>query len=220
MTKKQDILRDPIPEWLMKGYTRAISPLIRIAIKGNINPNTFTILGFITSCIAALILAAGDLRLSACILLAAGFFDTLDGNYARASGRVTRFGALFDSTLDRYSEMIYYFGMAFYFLRLEWYVSSVAVAAALGGSLMVSYVRARAEALSFECKIGFLQRPERVLLLAAGGLIHRYIFAGAVWFVAIFSNFTAVQRILYIRNQDMKKNDYNAINREHKETLS
>lgn len=204
MTKKLDLKNEPIPDWLKNGYLNLLNPLIQLAIKFDLNPNTFTIIGFILSCVAAYFVATGHLRIAACIILLAGLFDTIDGKLARASNKVTRFGALFDSTLDRYSEVIFFFGMAFYFIGQEWYLTSVAIAIGLGGSLMVSYVRARAEGLGFQCNVGIMQRAERLLLLALGGLIHLYALATAIWIIAVMSNFTAIQRIIHVRKEDRK----------------
>jgi CDP-diacylglycerol--glycerol-3-phosphate 3-phosphatidyltransferase len=94
--------------------------------------------------------------------------------------------------------------MAFYFIKFGWYLPSVAVAMALGGSMMVSYVRARAEGLGFECKVGLLQRAERLLLLGIGGLIHVYTFIAAVWIIAVLSNVTAIQRIVHVWQEDQR----------------
>jgi len=205
MTKKFNLKNEPIPDWLKKGYLNLLNPIIQMAIRFDLNPNTFTIIGFILSCIAAGFMALGHIRMAAGMILLAGIFDTIDGKLARASNKVTRFGALFDSTLDRYSEVIFFFGMAFYFIGEKWYWTSVAVAIGLGGSLMVSYVRARAEGLGFKCSVGIMQRAERLILLAFGGLIHLYGLATAIWIIAVMSNFTAIQRIVHVRKEDRKE---------------
>jgi CDP-diacylglycerol--glycerol-3-phosphate 3-phosphatidyltransferase len=149
-------------------------------------------------------MAVGRFRLAAVLVLLGGLCDTLDGNLARDSGKVTRFGALFDSTLDRYSEVLLFFGMAYHFIERDMLLASVATAVALGGSMMVSYVRAKAESLGFECKVGVLQRPERLLLICAGGLIHPNALIAAVCVIAVLSNFTAVVRILHVWKEDQR----------------
>jgi CDP-diacylglycerol--glycerol-3-phosphate 3-phosphatidyltransferase len=198
----------PIPNKWKEIYFSILNPLIKILMKLNFNPNTFTTIGILTSCIAAYFALAGLFRYAGILILLAGVFDTIDGQLARASNKVTRFGALFDSTMDRYSEVMYFFGMAFYFIKNGWYLTSVAIAIGLGGSLMVSYVRARAEGLGFECNVGFLQRPERFLLLGIGGIIHKYILVGAIWIIAVMSNVTAIHRIVHVWHQDNKTGNY------------
>jgi CDP-diacylglycerol--glycerol-3-phosphate 3-phosphatidyltransferase len=195
---------EPIPEALKTGYLKAINPLIQMLTRWDMHPNTFTTLGFLVSCVATYFFGVGSVRIAAFLVLLGGMFDSIDGKLARDSGKVTRFGALFDSTLDRYSEVILFFGMAYYFIRHNLYLSSVAVAVALGGSLMVSYIRARAEGLGFECRVGILQRPERLLLIAIGGLIHLKALIAAIWIIAVLSNITAIVRIVHVWRQDQK----------------
>lgn len=192
----------PISDQLKNRFLSALDPIINLSTKLNVHPSTFTTVGFLLSCIASYFIAIGSLRLGSSIILLAGLCDALDGRLARHTGKVTNFGALYDSTLDRYSEVVYFFGMAFYFIDNSWYLTSIAVAVGLGGSMMVSYVRARAEGLGFKCNIGLLQRAERLLLLGFGGLIHIYIYVAAIWIVAIFSNITAIQRVVYILRED------------------
>jgi CDP-diacylglycerol--glycerol-3-phosphate 3-phosphatidyltransferase len=196
--------REPIPESWKNGYAKIINPLIRLLTRWDMHPNTFTTLGFLISCIASYFMSLGDFRIAAILVLFAGICDTIDGKLARDSGKVSKFGALFDSTLDRYSEVLLFFGMAYYFIEHNLYMSSIAVAVALGGSLMVSYIRARAEGLGFECKVGVLQRSERLLLITAGGLIHPNALIAAVWIIAVFSNITAVVRMVHVWKQDKK----------------
>ncbi len=133
-----------------------------------------------------------------------GLCDIVDGTLARYSNKATRFGALFDSTADRYTEFIMFFGIAAYFLLNNDYWSSVAVFLALCGSLMVSYTRARAEGLGFEARIGLMQRPERIVIIGLGALIHPIALKFAMWLVAFFANYTAAQRIIYVYKQDLK----------------
>jgi CDP-diacylglycerol--glycerol-3-phosphate 3-phosphatidyltransferase len=196
-----------IPDYWKTSYSAAINPIINFCIRIGANPNMFTTIGFLVSIFAAYFAAKGSFRIASLILLLSGICDTIDGKVARASGKTTKFGALYDSSLDRYAEVLYFLGMAIYFVHEEWYKTSVAIFLGLGGSMMVSYVRARAEGLGFACSVGMFQRPERILLLAAGGLIHPYALAAAVWIIAIMSNFTAAQRIVYIRNQDGKTSE-------------
>jgi CDP-diacylglycerol--glycerol-3-phosphate 3-phosphatidyltransferase len=203
MTKLVD--REAIPDSLINGYARAVSPFIRLLTRWDMHPNTFTVYGLIVSAVASVFMATGSFRLAALLVLVAGFFDTIDGKLARNSGKVTKFGAVLDSTLDRYSEVLIFFGMAYFFVRQDRYLTTLAVAVALGGSLMVSYVRARAEGLGFECKVGILQRPERLILIAAGGLIHPAALIASVWIIAVLSNVTVFIRLLHVRNEERNR---------------
>lgn len=187
-----------LPEGIKNWYLRLIAPIVDFFISLELNPNFFTTIGFILTVGAAVLFAAGYLRIAGAIILLAGTFDIIDGKVARATNRVTKFGALYDSTLDRYAEVIMFFGLAYYFVREEWFITSIAVSVALGGSIMVSYVRARAEALGFQCKVGIMQRPERVVYIGFGALIHIYTLIFSILLIAIFANITAIQRVYHI----------------------
>ena len=149
----------------------------------------------------------GYLRLAGILTLLGGFCDTLDGSIARTTGRTSRFGALLDSVVDRYSEFIMYLGIGAYFINFEDYSTAAGTFLALCGSFMVSYARARAESLGFEAKLGFMQRPERIVLIGLGALIDIGTLKIAIWLVAFLSNYTALQRIrfAYKQNLDMSK---------------
>ena len=195
---KVDILPEGIKNW----YLRLIQPIIDFFIRLELNPNFFTTIGFILTIGAAVLFAAGYLRTAGAIVLLAGTFDIIDGKVARLSNRVTKFGALYDSTLDRYSEVIMFFGLAFYFVSQDMFIRSIAVSFALGGSVMVSYVRARAEALGFNCKVGIMQRPERVVYIGFGAVFHLAALSFAILMIAVFANVTAVQRIYHVWTQE------------------
>lgn len=159
-----------------------------------ITPNALTFTGFLLTAVTALLLAGGYFRWGAIILLIASFFDMLDGSLARATAQSSTFGAFLDSTLDRYSESITFLALAVHYsgtpsTRIELVLVFVIVI----GSLMVSYTRARAEALNIECKAGMLQRPERVVLLIVGLLIGW--LTPILWLMAILTNVSAIQRI-------------------------
>jgi len=209
MTKLSEI--NPIPRKVENFFLSAIDPIVNAASKLIVHPNTFTTLSFLMGAVAAYFVITGHLRIASLFLLSSGLCDVLDGRLARQSNKVTKFGALYDSTLDRYSEVVYFFGLAYFFLSHNWFWTTVAVAIGLGGSLMVSYVRARSEGLGFECKVGILQRPERLLLLGIGGLIHLYTLVAAIWIVAVFSNITAIQRIVHVWEQDKKDKSKNSL---------
>ena len=193
-----NILPDSVKNW----YLRLIEPVVRFMLSLEMNPNFLTTIGFLLTIVAAFCFATGNLRWGGAIVLLAGTFDIIDGKVARASNRVTKFGALYDSTLDRYAEVIMFFGMAFYFVKIDMFLTSIAVSFALGGSLMVSYVRARAEALGFHCKVGIMQRPERIVYIGFGALIHMKVLIFAIAIIAIFANFTAIQRLYHVWKQE------------------
>ena len=144
----------------------------------------------------------GYIRLAGILILIGGFCDTIDGSLARTTGKASRLGALFDSAVDRYSEFIMYLGIGAFFINIEDYSTAAGTFLALCGSFMVSYARARAESLGFEAKLGFMQRPERIVLIGLGALIHIASFKIAIWLVAILANFTALQRIRCAYKQD------------------
>jgi CDP-diacylglycerol---glycerol-3-phosphate 3-phosphatidyltransferase len=160
-----------------------------------INPNALTLLGLVVNFWAAGLFATGRFKAAAMVIFFAGFLDMLDGQVARRAGRVTAFGAFYDSTLDRYSDMALYMGLMVNYAAngRSFYVVLAAVATA--GSVMVSYARARAESLIPTCKVGFMERPERMVLLIIGGLFDR--MAAALWVIAVVSTITVIHRIVY-----------------------
>ena len=160
-----------------------------------IHPNAFTLSGLFFTLAAAAALFKGHLRIGGLLILAGGLCDCIDGNLARATGRDTRFGALFDSAIDRYSEFVMFSGILAYFISRQDSLTAAAAFLALCGSIMVSYSRARAESLGFDSKEGLMQRPERIVFFGLGALIHPVAFKLAIWLVAVFSNMTALQRI-------------------------
>lgn len=207
-----------LPDWIKNLYMKALSPIIDFFIKRRLNPNYLTTIGLTISLLAAYLFGTGFIRTAGIIMLIAGMFDNIDGEVARLTKRVTKFGALYDSTLDRYAEVTIFFGLAYYFVNNPWVLDnfhfpiiditvdtinlsiiiSVAVCMALGGSVMTSYVKARAEGLDLECKVGVMQRPERVVFLAFGAIFHKVILAIAIIIIAIFSNYTAIQRLHHV----------------------
>ena len=179
-----------------------VTPLINRFTKWGLSPNSFTLAGVIITCLAAVVFIMGYLRLGGVLILLGGVCDAMDGSLARSAGKATRFGALFDSALDRYSEFVMFFGVAVYFIIAKDYQTSVVVFLALCGSIMVSYCRARAESLGFDSEVGIMQRPERIVLLGLGAMIHVLALKVAIWLIAIFANFTALQRIRHAHKQE------------------
>lgn len=174
-------------------------PIARGLARLGFTPNGLTVVGVLITALAAVVIATGQLLTGAIVLLLASAFDLLDGTLARLTGQSTTFGAFFDSTLDRYSEAIVFVGLAAYFLRADADLEVILCLLAVIGSFMVSYTRARAEGLGIACQVGWLARPERIILTAAGlitGLI-----VPVLWVLAILTNVTAVQRVWHVWNE-------------------
>ena len=161
-------------DWLQQVIYKIINPVVRGMIKIGITPNFITTTGLILNIVAAgIFIYAGlvtdseeDLSLvgwTGGLILFAGLFDMMDGRVARLGNMSSTFGALYDSVLDRYSELMTFFGICYYLSVKDYFIYAIIAFVALIGSLMVSYVRARAEGLGIECKVGFMQRPERVV---------------------------------------------------------
>jgi CDP-diacylglycerol--glycerol-3-phosphate 3-phosphatidyltransferase len=167
-----------------------------------LTPNAFTVTGLIITGFAAIAFMTGRLRLGGALVLLGGFCDTIDGSLARDSGRVSRFGALLDSTVDRYAEFVMFFGIGAHFILAQDFVTAVGVFSALCGSVMVSYSRARTEGLGMDGKVGIMQRPERIVFIGTAALIHPLALKIIIWAVAVFANFTAVQRLRHAHRQD------------------
>lgn len=189
-----------------------INPLIKGMIKAGITPNIITATGFVLNLVATgLFIWAADsgavdefciIGWTGGLILFAGLFDMMDGRLARMGNMSSKFGALWDSTLDRYCELFTLSGIAFYLLTNGWQWSGVITFFAMVGSVMVSYVRARAEGLGIECKVGLMQRPERVVLTALGAIFcgvfsNVWILVSPMILIAVLANLTAFWRILH-----------------------
>ena len=213
-------------DFLQKIIYHLIDPLIRLMLRLHITPNVVTLIGFLGNLAATwlFIRAAQTLTLTTCpsprgevegealilwggiVILAAGLFDMMDGRLARMGNLSTAFGALWDSTLDRYSELVSLFGICLVFIRAGWFWLSVVTFAAMVGSVMVSYVRARAEGLGIECKVGLMQRPERVVVTALAAIVsgatgNLWWLAAGMIAIALLANITAFWRIVHCYNK-------------------
>ncbi|MCK5526919.1 MAG: CDP-alcohol phosphatidyltransferase family protein [Candidatus Latescibacteria bacterium] len=179
-------------------FVGIVKPLTRLFVKNGWHPDLLTILGLLGNMVAAMLFAVGSFFSAGLCVLLAGLLDVLDGEVARMGHKSSTFGALLDSTLDRYSEIFVAFGITVFFVRSGWVMTSVILFFALAGSLMVSYVRARAEGLGETCKVGFMQRPERVLAIAAGGIIGVEALAVVMWIIAFLTHFTVAERLWHV----------------------
>jgi CDP-diacylglycerol--glycerol-3-phosphate 3-phosphatidyltransferase len=180
--------------WVRRRAEALMSAIGRIPI----TPNQVTVIGVALTFIASVLVALGYLRWAGVVLIVAGTFDILDGALARSSGRAYPYGAFLDSTLDRYAEGAIYIGLAAYFASTpgplqRWLL--LATVAALAGSFLVSYVRARAQSLGFTCESGLFARPERVVVTVVGLIFGGVVLYGVVFLLAILTNLTALQRI-------------------------
>lgn len=176
----------------------ALWPLTSLLVRMRLHPDSMTLLGLMLNLLAGLAFAAGRFRYGGLLVLVAGLCDVLDGQIARTGRQGSKFGALLDSTVDRYSEILVFFGMSVFFVKLGEWNTGIALFFALSGSLMVSYVRARAEGLGEKCEIGFFQRPERVIALGVGALVGRAALEVVVWVVAVCANYTVMERLWHV----------------------
>ena len=186
-------------EWV-RAFARRLVVALRLSA---VSPNVVTLTGLAVTAIAAVLVGMGYLFAGGIVLLLASGFDILDGALARVTGKVYRYGAFLDSTTDRYAEGFTFFGLLFYYLihvnpphRLE----PMLIIFGVTGSLLVSYIRARAQSLGFAGDGGLLARPERVLIIVAG-LIVPPLLVPALWVIAVLTNLTALQRIVSVWRQ-------------------
>jgi CDP-diacylglycerol--glycerol-3-phosphate 3-phosphatidyltransferase len=200
-----------------RGAQRIIDAMVRWLAHGHINPNFLTLIGVAINVGCGLLFGLGHFFWAGIILIVANLFDMLDGQVARLSGRVTSFGGFLDSSLDRLSDMVVFVGLMVFYARNTQYHSTLNVfltGAALMGSVMVSYASARAESLIAKCDVGFLRRPERVVLLIIGGLtthpgstspfLNR--MPAVLWVLAVGSYWTFAHR-MYHTWREVKKAD-------------
>lgn len=189
------------------GFIGSLQPIPRALVRAGVHPNAITTFGFFVTISAAAAFLNGNVRIAGFLVLLGGVFDILDGQVARASGLASVFGSFYDSTLDRVSEIAVFVGIFSLYggghpdFEYPWMVYTVALA--MAGSLMVSYTRARAEALGLDCNVGMMQRPERVVLIGGAALLFGGAWNGAVltWVLlvmAVLTNFTAFQRIVWV----------------------
>ena len=229
---------------LQLGIYKIIDPFVKVLIKLGLTPNAVTTIGFVLNIGVAVIFIIGGERgnrgdltyigWAGALILFAGLFDMLDGQVARLGNMKSTFGALYDSVLDRYSEQVMFLGICYYLVAHHYFLSSIFAFIALMGSMMVSYVRARAEGLGIECSGGLMQRPERVVTIGVFGIIcgvaslymggdyklyipgirfHVFetmsIFTIPITIMAILTNITAYNRLMGSKKsiEEMEKNN-------------
>src|SRR5215467_2074360 len=172
-----------------------IDRIVRWLALSKIHPNVLTFVGLVINIYAAWLFSRGRFVPAGLVVIGAGLFDMVDGRVARETNRVTRFGGFFDSVLDRYSDLALFMGLLVYYASINRFFYIVLTAIVMTGSVMVSYTRARAEVTIPKCKVGFLERPERVVLIIIGALFDR--MAPVLWVIAVFSNLTVIHRMIY-----------------------
>jgi len=178
-------------------------PVVHLLVKTSITPNTITWFGFFLSVVAAALIATEHLLIASLLVLVAGLFDLVDGALARRTKQTTNFGAILDSTIDRLAEAVILLGVLILYARAQSFVGILLAGIAIPSSLLVSYIRARAEALDLESEAGLFTRAERVIALALGLLLSwiDYALFTALGVIILFSLFTAGQRLLHARHQ-------------------
>jgi CDP-diacylglycerol---glycerol-3-phosphate 3-phosphatidyltransferase len=194
-SETKELAKKPATYWIGEGAGWLLRHVVSGLAATGITPNMFTFLGLGVNSWAAALFAMGSFRQAAAVLFLAGFLDMADGQVARRVGRVTAFGAFLDSTLDRYSDLALYMGLVVRYTLIgrSFYMTLAAVA--MASSFMVSYSRARAESLIPSCKVGFMERPERLVLLIIGGAFMK--MAQVLWVIAVISTITVIHRTVY-----------------------
>ena len=182
--------------------TRITDPVIKGVSQSGISPDTLTLAGLALNIGAAYVIAMGHFLPGGLLVLVAGLCDLLDGALARFINKTSKFGALFDSLADRISEAALFFGLLVWYMLGGSAMGVMLAFAALIGSFLVSYVRARAEGLGLECKVGLFTRPERVIVLIIGLVVNQVTIA--LWVVVVFAYITVIQRVVYLRQQTRK----------------
>ena len=184
---------------------RITNPIVEVVSKSGITPNALTLINLALSIVAACVIATSHFLLGGVLVLVSGLFDLLDGALARFTNQSTKFGAILDSTVDRISEAAILCGLLIWYIPRGASLEIVLIFTVLIGSFLVSYIRARAEGLGWQCQVGLFTRAERVIVLAIGLLINQVLIALCV--LVVFVCITVVQRLVYIRKQAKIKGD-------------
>ncbi|HUP88112.1 MAG TPA: CDP-alcohol phosphatidyltransferase family protein [Longimicrobiales bacterium] len=186
---------------------KVINPITDGLVRSRVHPNMLTTMGFVITCGAGLAYSDHRVRVAGALVLLGGLFDIFDGRVARLSGLGSKFGAFYDSTLDRISETVVFFGMLSLYNDYRLQLGDVGmiylIMAAMAGSQMISYTRARAEAMGLDCRVGLMPRAERVVLIGLSSLVfgesnHGLALKVVIVLLAVLTNLTAVQRIVWV----------------------
>lgn len=186
----------------LQGWARSIARrAAQIFVRTPITPNMLTLFGLVLNGVVAYLLATENLIAGGLMMIFAGLFDMLDGALAKITNRVSDFGAFLDSVVDRYSEAIVLFGLLLYYYyrpNSQGLIEIILIYVILVGSMMISYARARAGALNIKNEVGIMARPERIVLLALGLVFPTVLLVPALWVLAVGTQITAIQRIIYV----------------------
>jgi CDP-diacylglycerol--glycerol-3-phosphate 3-phosphatidyltransferase len=185
--------------FLRRTFQRTLDSIADFCIARGITANMVTLAGLVGNIIAAVLVGAGHLTWGGVVAMLMGPLDAVDGALARRQGRQTSFGAFLDSVTDRYDELLLFGGLLYYFFMVGNHAGIMLTYAAAAGAVLVSYTRARAEALGFEAKVGILSRVERYLILIPGLLFHIPLISVSI--IAVLGNLTALQRLFHVRKQ-------------------
>jgi len=196
-----------------KGSGWLLSKIVNGLALSKISPNTLTFIGLLINVVAAFFFgyarADNYVRMfvyAGLVIIAAGLFDMVDGRVARKTNQVSVFGAFFDSVLDRYSDVAIFFGLLVYYARADRLLYVFLTAFVMTACVMISYTRARAEALIGQCKVGFMERPERIVLVILGALFNRWgAMAPALWVLAVLGTITVIHRIRYTYEETQRR---------------
>ena len=184
--------------WEQQTPRRLVAPIVALLGRLGVTPNLLTFVGLLFNGLTGFVLSQGHFTWGALLVLLSGAFDLLDGSLARSTGQASRFGALLDSTLDRWGESLLFGGLLIHYWARPGAIEVPLLFAAIVGSLLVSYVRARAEGLGIDCEVGLFTRGRRIVLLAAGLLVGQVAITLGV--LAVLTNLTAIQRLVYARS--------------------
>ena len=194
---------------LTRAIGTACNSIIRLIVRGlalsKIHPNVLTFIGLLINIWAAVLLARGRFFSAGLVITGAAIFDMVDGRVARETNQVTKFGGFFDSVLDRYSDLALLIGLLVWYGTINRPVYVVLTAVVMMASVMISYARARAENTIPMCKVGFMERPERIVLLIIGALFDR--MAPVLWIIAVLGNFTVFHRMLFTWQETRRLED-------------
>lgn len=198
---------EDIRKTVEKGLRRAVEPIMATLTRWRVHPNTLSTIGFLITCSSGFFFHSHHVRTAGILILLGGIFDLFDGTVARRTGLASPFGAFYDSTLDRLSEIAVYLGLLSlyndYRLELGDVGTIYAIMLAMAGSLMISYTRARAEALGINCTVGLMQRAERVILIGLAALAfgedgNGIVLKVVIYVLAVLTNLTVIQRIWWV----------------------
>jgi CDP-diacylglycerol--glycerol-3-phosphate 3-phosphatidyltransferase len=189
-------------DWLRRQFKGLLEPIAGALIRLGLTPNAITLLGLAGNIAGAVLLSQGYMTVGGLLILLMGPFDALDGTIARLLGQPTKWGAFVDSVTDRWSEVLIFLGLLYFYLQHGNSWACILVFAATVGSVMVSYTKSRAESLGFDCNVGILTRMERYLVLGPALVLN--IPWAAIGIIAVLANVTALQRAWYVRGQAKK----------------